>query len=57
MSKAKPTLAHTMDRLSNYKFDTSTYIVLDSRIRRDTTTGELVHKKAASPRPKAKRSK
>jgi hypothetical protein len=55
MSRAKPTLARTIDRLSSYKFDTSTYIVLDSRTRRDSSTGELTSRKSGSRTSKAKR--
>ena len=57
MSRAKPTLARTIDRLSSYKFDTSKYIVLDSRIRRDSSTGELTNRKIGSRASKAKRTK
>jgi hypothetical protein len=57
MSRAKPTLARTVHELSSYKFDTSKYIVLDSRIRRDSSTGELTHRKTASGATKAKRTK
>lgn len=42
MAKAKPNLARTQERLSNHKFDTTAYIVVDSGIRRDSSTGRLV---------------
>lgn len=42
MTKAKPSVEQTQERLSSYKFDTANYIVLDSAVRRDTATGQLV---------------
>jgi hypothetical protein len=55
-SKTKATLQKSKDQLSRYKFDTSTYIILDSGVRRDATTGRLMmhpsHKKPAKEKHK-----
>lgn len=42
LSKAKATLQESKRALSNYKFDTSNYIVFSSGIRRDAHTGKLM---------------
>lgn len=42
MAKVKPTVAKTQERLSTHKFDTTGYIVMDSGVRRDSSTGRLV---------------
>jgi hypothetical protein len=42
MAKAKPTVARTQERLSTYKFDTASYIVMDTGVRRDASTGRLI---------------
>lgn len=57
MAKAKPTLAHTILKMSEYKFDTSKYIILHSSIRRDSTTGKLTNEKAGPRAAKAKLKK
>jgi hypothetical protein len=42
MAKAKPTVARTQERLSTHKFDTTGYIVMDTGIHRDSSTGRLI---------------
>jgi len=54
MSKTKAALQKVKRELSHYKFDTSTYIILDSGIRRDASTGRLL---ARSAEPKVSKSK
>lgn len=34
--------AKEQEALANYKFDTSTYVVFSSNVRRDASTGRLV---------------
>jgi hypothetical protein len=48
MAKAKPVLALTGSKLANYRFDTSTYIVIGKGNRKNTTTGKLTERKPAS---------
>lgn len=55
MAKQKPTTQATARKLSSYKFDTSTYIVLDTGVRRDATTGRLVSREPAVAMEKHKK--
>jgi hypothetical protein len=56
MSKAKAALQKVKRELSGYKFDTSTYIILDAGVRRDASTGMLtVH--SAEPKVSKRKSK
>lgn len=51
MGKAKPKMERTRERLFDYAFDTTGYIVLDTGIHRESTTGRLVtHRERAEPR-------
>jgi len=45
MAKVKPTVARTQERLSIHKFDTTDYIVMDTGIHRDASTGRLVSRR------------
>jgi hypothetical protein len=56
MARAKPTLARTAEKLSNYKFDATKYKVLDVSVRRDRATGHLTSDATATA-PKGKHSK
>lgn len=45
----------TQKRLSDYKFDTSNYIILESGVRRDAATGKLmVHAVSKGAKQKSK---
>ena len=55
MAKAKPALKDTYERLSNYKFDTSNYVVLDTGVRRDAATGKLLVSNTAGGKAKPKK--
>jgi hypothetical protein len=55
MAKAKSTLQATHERLANYRFDTSHYIVLDASIRRDAQTGKLISRKTGLAKAKQKK--
>lgn len=46
MTKAKDNLKQTQQRLSNHKFDTSKYIVIDFGVRRDAASGQLISRKS-----------
>jgi hypothetical protein len=52
MAKAKPTVQRTQERLSTHKFDTTGYIVMDTGVRRDSSTGRLVSHRNKSEAPK-----
>ncbi len=55
MARAKSALKDTYERLSNYKFDTSNYVVLDTGVRRDAVTGKLVISNTAGRKEKPKK--
>jgi len=55
MAKTKTGLKSLVQRLSDYKFDSSDYIVLDTGVRRDAATGKLVARKAGTARGTAKK--
>ncbi|MBV9991436.1 MAG: hypothetical protein JOZ72_09095 [Alphaproteobacteria bacterium] len=40
--------------LSDYKFDTSDYIILDSKVRRESSTGRLVVVKSSAKKSASK---
>jgi hypothetical protein len=48
MAKSRATLKVLQRDLAKYKFDTSTYIVLDSGVRRDSASGKLVLSKSSA---------
>jgi hypothetical protein len=50
MAKTKTGLKSLVQRLSDYKFDSSDYIVLDTAVRRDAATGRLVTRKVGKER-------
>jgi hypothetical protein len=45
MAKAATAAKQAQQRLSDHKFDTSNYIILDIGVRRNTRTGRLVSEK------------
>jgi hypothetical protein len=53
MARAKPALKRPHESLSNYKFDTSNYVVLDTGVRRDAATGKLVMSKTNNGKEKS----
>jgi hypothetical protein len=55
MAKDKTSLAQTQQRLSDHKFDTSDYIVLDTGVRRESSTGRLVSTKVSAESHKSKK--
>lgn len=47
MTKPKANKKQTVQALARHKFDTSSYIVMDRSVRRDSSSGRLIVMKAS----------